>query len=126
MRLKLPIYLDNAATTPLDPRVVEKMLPFLTENFGNPASTTHVYGRNASRAVEKARAQVAQLINADAREIIWTSGATESDNLAIKGVAFAERARGRHLVTMETEHKAVLDTMNELAREGWEVTYLPP
>jgi len=126
MTLKLPIYLDNAATTPLDPRVVQKMLPFLTEAFGNPASTTHVYGREASRAVEAARAEVAKLINADEREIVWTSGATESDNLAIKGVAGSERERGRHLITVETEHKAVLDTMKELEREGWDVTYLAP
>ena len=126
MTLKLPIYLDNAATTPLDPRVVQKMLPFLTEAFGNPASTTHVYGREANRAVEAARAEVAKLINADEREIVWTSGATESDNLAIKGVAGAERERGRHLITVETEHKAVLDTMKELEREGWDVTYLAP
>ena len=126
MALKLPIYLDNSATTPLDPRVVQKMLPYLTEHFGNPASTTHEFGRIASRAVEDARAEVAQLIGADAREIAWTSGATESNNLAIKGVAYAQQQRGRHLVTLQTEHKAVLDTMKELERHGFEVTYLAP
>ena len=126
MALKLPIYLDNSATTPLDPRVVEKMLPYLSEQFGNPASTTHIYGRIASRAVEDARAEVAKLLNADDREIVWTSGATESNNLAIKGAAAAQQARGRHLVTVQTEHKAVLDTMKELERQGYEVTYLAP
>src|SRR3990172_9362747 len=124
--LKLPIYLDNAATTPIDPRVVEKMLPYLTEQFGNPASTTHVFGQTASRAVEEAREQVAALINADPREIVWTSGATESDNLAIKGAAYANQARGRHLVTLQTEHKAVLDTVQELERRGFTATYLAP
>src|SRR6185436_5824153 len=124
--LKLPIYLDNSATTPLDPRVVEKMLPYLTENFGNPASTTHDFGRVASQAVEEARAHVAKLLNADEREIAWTSGATESNNLAIKGAAAANRERGRHLVTLQTEHKAVLDTMKELEHQGFEVTYLAP
>jgi cysteine desulfurase len=126
MALKLPIYLDNSATTPLDPRVVERMLPYLTEHFGNPASTTHEFGRIASRAVEEARTQVARLIGADEREIAWTSGATESNNLAIKGAASAQQARGRHLVTLQTEHKAVLDTMKELERVGCEVTYLEP
>ncbi|HYH41465.1 MAG TPA: aminotransferase class V-fold PLP-dependent enzyme, partial [Burkholderiales bacterium] len=124
--MKLPIYLDNSATTPLDPRVVEKMLPFLTENFGNPASSTHEFGRIALRAVEGARSEIARLINADEREIAWTSGATESNNLAIKGAAAAGAKRGRHLVTVETEHKAVLDTMKELERHGYEVTYLTP
>ena len=124
--LKLPIYLDNSATTPLDPRVVEKMLPYLTEHFGNPASTTHAFGRIAQRAVEEARTEVAHLLNADEREIAWTSGATESNNLAIKGAAAAAASRGRHLVTVETEHKAVLDTMKELERHGFEVTYLTP
>ena len=124
--LKLPIYLDNAATTPIDPRVVEKMLPYLTEQFGNPASTTHVFGQTASRAVEEARDQVAALINADPREIVWTSGATESDNLAIKGAAYANQARGRHLVTLQTEHKAVLDTVQELERRSFTATYLAP
>ncbi|MGZ8198543.1 MAG: aminotransferase class V-fold PLP-dependent enzyme, partial [Burkholderiales bacterium] len=124
--VKLPIYLDNAATTPLDPRVVQKMLPYLTDHFGNPASTTHVFGRVASRAVEEARAEVAALIGADERDIVWTSGATESDNLAIKGAAAAGAGHGRHLVTVQTEHKAVLDTMKELERSGFEVTYLAP
>jgi cysteine desulfurase len=124
--VKLPIYLDNSATTPLDPRVVEAMLPYLTQHFGNPASTTHEFGRIASRAVEEARAQVAALVNADEREIVWTSGATESNNLAIKGAACAPKARGKHLVTLQTEHKAVLDTMKELERLGHEVTYVAP
>jgi cysteine desulfurase len=126
MSLKLPIYLDNSATTPLDPRVLQKMLPYLTGDFGNPASTTHEFGRIAARAVEEARAEVARLIGADEREIVWTSGATESNNLAIKGAAFAQQKRGRHLITLETEHKAVLDTMKELERHGFEVTYLAP
>jgi cysteine desulfurase len=124
--MKLPIYLDNSATTPVDPRVVEKMLPYLNEHFGNPASTTHAFGHIASRAVEEARAQVAALLNADAREIVWTSGATESNNLALKGAAHANRARGRHLVTLQTEHKAVLDTVKELERTGFTVSYLAP
>ena len=124
--MKLPIYLDNSATTPLDPRVLAKMLRYLEDDFGNPASTTHDFGRTASRAVEEARAEVAKLINADEREIVWTSGATESNNLAIKGAAAANAQRGRHLVTLQTEHKAVLDTMKELERRGFEVTYLPP
>ncbi|MDB5903906.1 MAG: iscS [Betaproteobacteria bacterium] len=124
--VKLPIYLDNSATTPLDPRVIDAMLPYLTQHFGNPASTTHEFGRVASRAVEAARAQVAALDNADDREIVWTSGATESNNLAIKGAALAPKARGKHLVTLQTEHKAVLDTMKELERVGYEVTYLAP
>jgi len=124
--VKLPIYLDNSATTPLDPRVVAKMLPYLTEHFGNPASTTHDFGRVAQRAVEEARSEVARLVNAEAREIVWTSGATESNNLAIKGAAHAQRERGRHLVTIETEHKAVLDTMAELERQGYRVTYVAP
>jgi cysteine desulfurase len=124
--LKFPIYLDNSATTPLDPRVVDKMLPYLSEHFGNPASTTHVFGQVARRAVEEARSEVARLLNADEREIVWTSGATESNNLAIKGVAAAQKKRGRHLVTVQTEHKAVLDTMKELEREGCEVTYIAP
>src|SRR5918992_4674767 len=126
MPLKLPIYLDNSATTPVDPRVVEKMLPYVAEHFGNPASTTHDFGRVALRAVEEARVEVARLIGADEREIVWTSGATESNNLAIKGAAYALQQRGRHLVTLQTEHKAVLDTMKELERQGFEVTYLAP
>lgn len=124
--LKLPIYLDNSATTPIDPRVVEKMLPYLTEQFGNPASSTHVFGQAASRAVEAARNEVARLVNAEAREIIWTSGATESNNLALKGAAQAYQSRGRHLITLSTEHKAVLDTMQDLERRGFEVSCLAP
>jgi cysteine desulfurase len=120
-----PVYLDYAATTPVDPRVVSKMLPYLTERFGNPASRSHAYGWAAEEAVELAREQVAQLIGADPREIVWTSGATESNNLAIKGTAQFLKARGRHFVTVATEHKAVLDTMRELERDGAEVTVLP-
>ena len=126
MNLEFPIYLDNSATTPVDPRVVEKMLPYLKEQFGNPASSTHAYGQIAGRAVEEAREQVAALIHADAGEIVWTSGATESNNLAIKGAAYASQARGRHIVTIETEHKAVLDTVKELERHGFTATYLAP
>jgi cysteine desulfurase len=122
--MKLPIYLDYSATTPVDPRVLEKMLPFLQGNFGNPASRSHAYGWDAERAVEQAREDVAALVNADPREIIWTSGATESINLAVKGAAHFYRDKGRHLVTVKTEHKATLDTMRELEREGFEVTYL--
>jgi cysteine desulfurase len=122
---KLPIYLDNSATTPVDPRVVQAMLPWLAEKFGNPASSTHSFGAEARDAVEAARAEVARLVNADAREIIWTSGATESNNLAIKGAAQAYRAKGRHVVTAATEHKAVLDTVQALARDGYETTVLP-
>ena len=124
-QLKVPIYLDYSATTPIDPRVAEKMIPFLTEKFGNPASRSHSYGWEAEEAVENARAEVARLINADPKEIIWTSGATESDNLAIKGAAHFYQSRGKHLITVKTEHKAVLDTCRELEREGFEVTYLP-
>jgi cysteine desulfurase len=124
--IRLPIYLDNSATTPLDPRVVEKMLPYLTEHFGNPASSSHAFGRTASEAVEAARNEVAKLVNAEPREIIWTSGATESNNLAIKGAALAAQGRGRHLLTLQTEHKAVLDTVQELERRGFAATYLPP
>jgi cysteine desulfurase len=123
---RLPIYLDYSATTPVDPRVAEKMIPWLTEHFGNPASRSHGYGWEAEAAVENAREEVAKLVNCDAREIIWTSGATESDNLALKGAAHFYKAKGRHLITMKTEHKAVLDTMRELEREGFEVTYLDP
>jgi len=123
-----PVYLDYSATTPTDPRVVEKMVPWLYDQCGNPASSSHVYGWEAEEAVERARAQVAQLVNADPREIIWTSGATESDNLALKGAAGFYAGRGRHVVTVQTEHKAVLDTCRHLEREGFEVTYLavPP
>lgn len=119
-----PIYLDYSATTPVDERVVQAMLPWLTERFGNPASRSHAYGWDAEEAVEHARAQVATLVGAEAREIVWTSGATESDNLAIKGVAQFHRDRGRHIVTVRTEHKAVLDSCHELEREGFEVSYL--
>jgi len=122
--MKLPIYLDYAATTPVDPRVLDKMLPYLRERFGNPASRSHSFGWEAERAVEQARSEVAALVNADPREIVWTSGATESINLALKGVAHFYREKGRHLVTVKTEHKATLDTMRELEREGFEVTYL--
>jgi cysteine desulfurase len=122
--MHLPIYLDYSATTPVDPRVVDKMVPYLREHFGNPASRSHAYGWEAEQAVEEAREQVAKLVNADPREIIWTSGATESSNLAIKGAAHFYKDKGRHLVTVKTEHKATLDTMRELEREGFEVTYL--
>lgn len=120
-----PVYLDHAATTPVDRRVAARMLPYLCDTFGNPASRSHVYGWVAEEAVELAREQVCALINADPREIVWTSGATESNNLAIKGAAQFYQSRGRHLVTVATEHKAVLDTMRELEREGFEVTVLP-
>jgi cysteine desulfurase len=119
-----PIYLDYSATTPVDPRVVEKMVPWLYENFGNPASRSHAIGWEAEDAVERAREEVAKLVNADPREIIWTSGATESDNLAIKGAANFYAERGKHVITVKTEHKAVLDTCRELERQGFEVTYL--
>jgi cysteine desulfurase len=119
-----PIYMDYGATTPVDQRVVDAMIPWLREHFGNPASRSHAWGWEAEAAVEKAREQVAALINADPREIIWTSGATESDNLAIKGAAQFYKTRGKHLITVKTEHKAVLDTMRELERQGFEVTYL--
>ena len=121
-----PIYLDNAATTPVDPRVLDAMLPHLKGDFGNPASGTHGYGQTAARAVERAREQVAALLNAGTDEIAWTSGATESNNLAIKGAAFANVSRGKHLVTVATEHKAVLDTMHWLETQGYTVTYLKP
>lgn len=125
--LKLPIYLDYSATTPVDPRVVEKMLPYLTEKFGNPASRSHAFGWEAEKAVEEAREQVAALVNCDPKEIIWTSGATESDNLAIKGAAhFYAATKGKHILTVATEHKAVLDTVKELERQGFEATYLLP
>ena len=121
-----PIYLDYSATTPLDPRVAEKMIPYLTEHFGNPASRSHAYGWEAEAAVEEARAQVAQLVNCDPKEIVWTSGATESNNLALKGAAHFYQSKGKHLITVKTEHKAILDTTRELEREGFEVTYLTP
>jgi cysteine desulfurase len=122
--MRIPIYLDYSATTPVDPRVVDAMLPYLREQFGNPASRSHSFGWDAERAVERAREQVAALAGADPREIIWTSGATESINLALKGAAQFYRDKGRHLVTVRTEHKATLDTMRELERAGFEVTYL--
>ena len=119
-----PIYMDYGATTPVDPRVVDAMIPWLREHFGNPASRSHAWGWEAEAAVEKARVQVAELIGADPREIVWTSGATESNNLAIKGAAHFYQSKGKHLITVKTEHKAVLDTMRELERQGFEVTYL--
>jgi cysteine desulfurase len=119
-----PIYMDYGATTPVDPRVVDAMIPWLREHFGNPASRSHAWGWEAEAAVEKAREQVADLIGADPREIVWTSGATESDNLALKGAAHFYKSRGKHLITVKTEHKAVLDPMRELERQGFEVTYL--
>lgn len=119
-----PIYMDYGATTPVDPRVVDAMIPWLREHFGNPASRSHAWGWEAEAAVEKARENVAALIGADSREIVWTSGATESNNLALKGAAHFYKTRGKHLVTVKTEHKAVLDTMRELERQGFEVTYL--
>jgi cysteine desulfurase len=119
-----PIYLDYSATTPCDPRVVDAMVPWLREHFGNPASRSHAWGWEAEAAVEKAREQVAALVGADPREIVWTSGATESINLALKGAAQFYKTKGKHLVTVKTEHKAVLDTMRELERQGFEVTYL--
>jgi cysteine desulfurase len=122
--MQLPIYLDYSATTPVDPRVVDAMIPWLRDHFGNPASRSHAYGWEAEKAVEGARENVAALVGADPREIIWTSGATESINLAVKGAAHFYKDKGRHLVTVKTEHKATLDTMRELEREGFEVTYL--
>ncbi|NGM88234.1 IscS subfamily cysteine desulfurase [Parapusillimonas sp. SGNA-6] len=119
-----PVYLDYSATTPVDPRVVDKMVPWLYEQFGNPASNSHAYGWEAEEAVEAARQEVAALVNADPREIVWTSGATESNNLALKGVAGFHASKGKHIVTVRTEHKAVLDTCRELERQGFEVTYL--
>ena len=122
--LKLPIYLDYSATTPVDPRVAEKMIPYLVEKFGNPASRSHAFGWEAEAAVEEAREEVARLVNADPKEIVWTSGATESNNLALKGAANFYSGKGKHIITVKTEHKAVLDTCRELERQGFEVTYL--
>jgi len=122
--MKRPIYLDYSATTPVDPRVAQKMIPYLTEHFGNPASRSHAFGWTAEEAVEEARGHVAALLNADPKEIVWTSGATESINLALKGAAEFYKTKGKHLVTVKTEHKATLDTMRELERRGFEVTYL--
>ena len=121
-----PIYLDYSATTPVDPRVADKMIPYLREQFGNPASRSHMYGWEAEKAVEEAREHVAALVNADPREIVWTSGATESNNLAIKGAAHFYKSKGKHIITVKTEHKAVLDTVRELERQGFEATYLEP
>jgi cysteine desulfurase len=122
--LHLPIYMDYSATTPVDPRVVDKMIPYLREQFGNPASRSHSYGWDAERAVEQAREDVAALVHCDSREIVWTSGATESNNLALKGAANFYQSKGKHIITVKTEHKAVLDTCRELERVGFEVTYL--
>ena len=124
--MKFPIYLDNSATTPVDPRVAKSMMQYITEDFGNPASRSHLYGWKAEEAVEAARENVAKLIGADAKEIVWTSGATESDNLAIKGAANFYKSKGKHIITMTIEHKAVLDTCRELERQGFEVSYLDP
>jgi cysteine desulfurase len=121
-----PVYMDYSATTPVDPRVADKMIPFLRAHFGNPASRSHMYGWDAEAAVEEAREHVAALVNADQREIIWTSGATESNNLALKGAAHFYQAKGKHIITVKTEHKAVLDTVRELERQGFEATYLQP
>jgi cysteine desulfurase len=121
-----PIYMDYSSTTPIDPRVADKMIPYLREQFGNPASRSHMYGWTAEKAVEEARAQVAALVHADPREIIWTSGATEGNNLALKGAAHFYKTRGKHIITVKTEHKAVLDTVRDLERQGFEATYLQP
>lgn len=123
---KLPIYLDYSATTPVDPRVAEKMIPYITEDFGNPASRSHAYGWSAEKAVENARREVALLVNADPREIVWTSGATESNNLAIKGAGNFYSTKGKHIITSATEHKAVIDAVREMERLGFEATYLEP
>lgn len=124
MKMQLPVYLDYSATTPVDPRVAEKMIPYLCEKFGNPASRSHAYGWDAEKVVQEAREEVAKYLNADPREIVWTSGATESDNLAIKGAAHFYKDKGKHLITVKTEHKAVLDSMRHLESEGYEVTYM--
>src|ERR1700740_3365780 len=122
--MRKPIYLDYSATTPVDPRVAAKMIPYLTEQFGNPASRSHSFGWESEKAVEEARAEVARLVNCDPKELVWTSGATEAINLALKGAAHFYKEKGKHLITVRTEHKATLDTMRELEREGFEVTYL--
>ena len=122
--MHLPVYLDYSATTPVDPRVVDAMVPWLSQRFGNPASRSHAFGWDAEKAVETAREQVADLVGCDPRELVWTSGATESINLAVKGAAHFYKDRGRHLISVKTEHKATLDTLRELEREGFEVTYL--
>jgi len=125
-QMKLPIYMDYSATTPVDPRVGAAMIPYLTEKFGNPASRSHAYGWEAEAAVERAREQVAALVNADPKEIVWTSGATESNNLALKGAANFYASKGKHIITVQTEHKAILDTVRELERQGFSATYLAP
>jgi len=122
----MPIYMDYSATTPVDPRVAEKMIPFLTESYGNPASRSHPYGWIAEKAVENARNEVAKLVNADPREIIWTSGATESNNLAIKGASNFYSSKGKHIISVATEHKAVIDAVREMERMGYETTFLQP
>src|SRR5256712_11563638 len=124
--MKFPIYLDYSAAAPLDPRVAQKMIPSLTEQFGNAGSRSHAFGWEAEKAVEEAREHVAALLNADPKEIIWTSGATEGDNLAIKGAANFYKGKGKHIITAKTEHKAVLDTVRELERQGFEAAYLQP
>ncbi len=127
MTVHTPIYLDYSATTPVDPRVAEKMIPYITEHFGNPASRSHSFGWTAEQAVEEARDEVAKLVNADPREIVWTSGATESNNLAIKGAAnFYSSTKGKHIITVQTEHKAVIDAVRDLERQGFTATYLAP
>lgn len=123
---RMPIYLDYSATTPVDPRVAEKMIPYLTEQYGNPASRSHPYGWTAEKAVENAREEVAKLVNADPREIVWTSGATESNNLALKGAANFYKGKGKHIITVATEHKAVIDPVRELERQGFTATFLEP
>src|SRR3569623_1026817 len=121
-----PIYMDYSATTPVDQRVADKMIPYLREQFGNPASRSHMYGWTAEQAVEQAREQVAALVNADPREIIWTSGETEGNNLALKGAAHFYQTKGKHIITVKTEHKAALDTVRDLELQGFDATYLQP
>ena len=120
-----PIYLDNQSTTPVDPLVIEAMIPFLTKDFGNPASVHHIYGHKAKQAVEESRNLLAGILSAQPRDIIFTSGATESINLAIKGLCYKQKGKGNHIITQKTEHKAVLDTCKTMEKKGWEITYLP-